>query len=61
MDMHTNFDVDTFENDVFVAFETSKIATFHNIPVHFQSILFFVSIRYSKRQTRFQCHFSSSG
>ena len=53
--MRTKFQVDTFENDVRIAFETSKIATFHgNIPMHYlSSNYFFVSTSCSMRPTRF--------
>ena len=30
--IRTQFQVDTFKNDVFIALETSKMATFHDIP-----------------------------
>ena len=33
-DIRTKFQVDTFENDVFIAFETSKMATFHGTPMY---------------------------
>ena len=42
--MCTKFQVDTFENGVFIALETFKIATFHDIPMHYQTIMFFVSV-----------------
>ena len=32
--MCTKFQVDTFENHVFIACETSKMATFHDTPMH---------------------------
>ena len=52
-DIRTKFQVDTFENDVFIAFETSKMATFHDIPMYYQAIRFFVSIRCSMRPSWF--------
>ena len=42
--MCTKFQVDTFENGVFIALETFIIATFHDIPMHYQTILFSVSV-----------------
>ena len=33
-----------FENYAFIAFDASKIATFQDIPMHYQAISFFVSI-----------------
>ena len=35
--MYANFQVDTFEKDVFIAFETSQIATFDDIFMHYIS------------------------
>ena len=42
--MCTKFQVDAFENDVSIALETFKIAGFHNIPMHYQAIMFVVSL-----------------
>ena len=42
--MCTKFQVDIFENDVFIALGTFKIVTFHDISMHYQAILLFVSI-----------------
>ena len=35
--MCTKFQVDTFNTDVLIAFETFKIATFHDIPMYLSS------------------------
>ena len=42
--MCTKFQVDGVWNDVFIAFETSKIATFHDIPVYYGTNRCFVYI-----------------
>ena len=51
--MCTKFQVDIFEYNVFKAFETSKFASFHDIPMHYQTIMFFVSTSCSLRPTWF--------
>ena len=51
--MRIKFQADTIENDVFIAFEMSKIATFHDIPMYYRAIMFFVSTSYSMRPTWF--------
>ena len=43
--MYANFEVATFENDVSIAFEMSKIATSHDISMHYQAITCYVYIR----------------
>ena len=49
--MCTKFQVDSFENDVFRAFQRPKMATFHDIPTHYHAFLFFVFIRIFMRRT----------
>ena len=56
-----NFQVDTFENDVFIAFETSKIATFHDIPMHYHAIMFLFLCVVLCAQRGSLVFFSSSG
>ena len=51
--MCTKFKVALFQNNVFIAFETSKFASFHEIPMHYQAIMFFVSTSCSLRPTWF--------
>ena len=38
--MCTKFQVNILEKDVFIAFETSKVATFQDIPMHYKVIVF---------------------
>ena len=51
--MCTKFQVDVFKYNVFIEFEMSKFATFHDIPMHYQTIMLFVSTSCSLRPTRF--------
>ena len=51
--MCAKFQVKIFKNGVFIAFETSKMAAFHDIPMYYGTIRFFVSIRCSMRRTWF--------
>ena len=51
--MCTKFQVDTFENGVFMAFQRPKMATFRDIRMHYHAFLFFVFIRNLTLQTRF--------
>ena len=51
--MCANSQVEIYRNDVFIAFETSKMATFHDIPMYYGTIRFFVSVRCSIRRKWF--------